>query len=84
MRINYLFQLMYYFIITEIIGVVELAIWLLFRDFFRSLMNLENDIFGIKYAVPFILVVIPVISAIFEYQSKEKKISEALYGLFAR
>ena len=78
MRIRYLFQLMWYFIITEIIGIIDLAIWLQFKDFFVGLMNLENDVFGIKYAVPLLLVAIPAISALAEYQSKQKKIIEAL------
>ena len=78
MRIKYLFQLIWYFIITEIIGTIDLVVWLQFKDFFVGLMNLENDVFGIKYAVPLLLIAIPVISALTEYQSKQKKINEAL------
>ena len=78
MRIKYLFQLIWYFIITEIIGTIDLVVWLQFKDFFVGLMNLENDVFGIKYAVPLLLVAIPAISALAEYQSKQKKINEAL------
>ena len=77
MRIKYLFQLIWYFIITELITIIDLAVWLQFKDFFISLMNLENDVFGIKYAVPLLLIAIPVISALTEYQSKQKKINEA-------
>jgi len=72
---------MWYFIITEIVAVIDLAVWLQFKDFFISLMNLENDVFGIKYAVPLLLVAIPAISALAEYQSKQKKINEALNKL---
>jgi len=78
MQIKYLFQLIWYFIITEIVALIDLAVWLQFKDFFIGLMNLENDVFGIKYAVPLLLVAIPVISALAEYQSKQKKINEAL------
>jgi hypothetical protein len=78
MQIKYLFQLIWYFIITEIVALIDLAVWLQFKDFFIGLMNLENDILGIKYAVPLLLVAIPVISALAEYQSKQKKINEAL------
>ena len=78
MKIKYLFQLIWYFIITEIIGTIDLVVWLQFKDFFVGLMNLENDVFGIKYAVPLLLVAIPAISALAEYQSKQKKINEAL------
>jgi hypothetical protein len=81
MKIKYLFQLIWYFIITEIVAVIDLAVWLQFKDFFISLMNLENDVFGIKYAVPLLLVAIPAISALAEYQSKQKKINEALNKL---
>ncbi len=81
MKIKYLFQLIWYFIITEIVALIDLAVWLQFKDFFISLMNLENDVFGIKYAVPLLLVAIPVISALAEYQSKQKKINEALNKL---
>jgi len=81
MSIKYLFQLIWYFIITEFVALIELAIWLQFKDFFISLMNLENDVFGIKYAVPLLLVAIPAISALAEYQSKQKKINEALSKL---
>lgn len=81
MQIQYLFQLIGYFIITEIVALIDLAVWLQFKDFFISLMNLENDVFGIKYAVPLLLVAIPVISALAEYQSKQKKINEALNKL---
>jgi len=63
------------------VALIELAIWLQFKDFFISLMNLENDVFGIKYAVPLLLVAIPAISALAEYQSKQKKINEALSKL---
>ena len=62
-------------------AIIDLAVWLQFKDFFISLMNLENDVFGIKYAVPLLLVAIPAISAFAEYQSKQKKISEALNKL---
>ena len=62
-------------------ALIELAIWLQFKDFFISLMNLKNDVFGIKYAVPLLLVAIPAISALAEYQSKQKKINEALSKL---
>ena len=82
MKLKYLFQIIRYFVITEIIAIVDLAIWLQFRDFFVSLMNLENDVFGIKYAVPFLLVAIPVISALTEYQSKRKRISLAWNNFF--
>ena len=78
MRFKYLFQVIWYFIITEIITIIDLAVWLQFKDFFISLIHLENDVFGIKYAVPLLLVAIPVISALVEYQSKQKKISTAL------
>ena len=78
MQIKYLFQFLWYFIITEIVALIDLAVWLQFKDFFIGLMNLENDVFGIKYAVPLLLVAIPVISALAEYQSKQKKINEAL------
>ena len=81
MQIKYLFQLIWYFIITEIVAIIDLAVWLQFKDFFISLMNLENDVFGIKYAVPLLLVAIPVISALAEYQSKQKKINDALNKL---
>lgn len=81
MRIKYLFQLIGYFIITEIVALIDLAVWLQFKDFFISLMNLENDVFGIKYAVPLLLVAIPTISALAEYHSKQKKINEALNKL---
>ena len=81
MRVKYLSQLIWYFIITEIISVIELVVWLQFKDFFISLINLENDVFGIRYAISFVLVIIPVISAIIEYQTKHKKISEALSKL---
>ena len=77
MKLVYLFQIIWYFIITEIIAIIELAVWLQFKDFFISLVNLENDVFGIKYAVPLLLVAIPLISALAEYQSKQKKISIA-------
>ena len=69
--------MIWYFIITELITIIDLAVWLQFKDFFISLMNLENDVFGIKYAIPFLLVAIPVISALAEYQSKQKRISLA-------
>jgi len=78
MQIKYLFQLIWYFIVTELIAIVDLAVWLQFKGFFVGLMNLENDVFGIKYAVPLLLVTIPVISALAEYQSKQNKINEAL------
>ncbi|MBS3149683.1 hypothetical protein J4455_03240 [Candidatus Woesearchaeota archaeon] len=78
MRFKYLFQVIWYFIITEIITIIDLAVWLQFKDFFISLIHLENDVFGIKYAIPLLLVAIPVISALVEYQSKQKKISTAL------
>ena len=81
MQIKYLFQLIWYFIITEIVAIIDLAVWLQFKDFFISLMNLENDVFGIKYAVPLLLLAIPVISALAEYQSKQKKINDALNKL---
>ena len=81
MQIKYLFQLIWYFIITELVALIDLAVWLQFKDFFIGLMNLENDVFGIKYAVPLLLVAIPVISAFAEYQSKQKKINEALNKL---
>ena len=81
MQIKYLFQLIWYFIITEIVAIIDLAVWLQFKDFFISLMNLENDVFGMKYAVPLLLVAIPVISALAEYQSKQKKINDALNKL---
>ena len=84
MRIKCLFQLVYYFIITEIVGGIELVIWFSFRDLFISFMNLENDVFGIKYIVPFILVFIPLISAISEYQSKKAEISKAFNCLFSK
>jgi len=77
MRFKYIFQLIGYFIITELIAIIDLAVWLQFKDFFISLMNLENDVFGIKYAVHLLLVAIPVISALAEYQSKQKRISIA-------
>jgi len=77
MRFKYIFQLIWYFIVTEIIAVIDLTVWLQFKGFFISLMNLENDVFGIKYAVPILLVAIPLISALAEYQSKQKKISLA-------
>ena len=73
--------MIWYFIITEFVALIELAIWLQFKDFFISLMNLKNDVFGIKYAVPLLLVAIPAISALAEYQSKQKKINEALSKL---
>ncbi|MBS3136079.1 hypothetical protein J4401_03900 [Candidatus Woesearchaeota archaeon] len=44
-------------------------------------MSLENDVFGIRYAVPLLLVVIPVVSALVEYQSKQKRISMAWHSL---
>ena len=81
MRFKYIFQLIWYFIVTEIIAVIDLTVWLQFKGFFISLMNLENDVFGIKYAVPILLVAIPLISALAEYQSKQKKINEALSKL---
>ena len=62
MKIKYLFQLIGYFIITEIVTIIELAVWLQFQDFFISLMNIENDVFGIQHAVSIFLVVIPIIS----------------------
>jgi len=77
MRFKYIFQLIWYFIITELIAIIDLAVWLQFKDFFISLMNIENDVFGIKYAVPLLLVAIPLISALAEYQSNQKKISVA-------
>ena len=64
MKIRYLFQLIGYFIITEMVSAIELILWLQFREFFVSLMSLENDVFGIRYAVPLLLVVIPVVSAL--------------------
>ena len=81
MQIKYLFQLIWYFIITEIVALMDFAVWFQFKDFFISLMNLENDVFGIKYAVPLLLVAIPAISALAEYQAKQKKINEALNKL---
>jgi len=80
-KIKYLLHLIWYFIVTEIISGVELVIWLQFNDFFQSLKYLENDVFGIRYMLPFTLVVIPIISAIIEYQSKQRKITEALSKL---
>ena len=69
--------MIWYFIITEIVAIIDLAVWLQFKDFFISLMNLENDVLGIRYVVPLILVAIPAISALAEYQSNQKKISIA-------
>lgn len=80
MKLYYLFKLIKYFVVTEIISGIEIVSWFQFRNFFISLMNLENDKLGIKYAIPFILI-LPLISAIIEYQTKEKKISEALSKL---
>ena len=84
MQIKYLFQLIWYFIVTELIAIVDLAVWLQFKGFFVGLMNLENDVFGIKYAVPLLIVAIPTISALAEYQSKQKKINEALNNFFRK
>ena len=78
MKIKYLIQLIRYFIITEIISGIELIVLLHFKEFFISLINLENDVLGIRYIIPFLLIVIPIISSLAEYKSKQKKISEAL------
>jgi hypothetical protein len=78
MQIKYLFQLIWYFIITEIIAIIELTVWLQFKEFFIGMMNIENDVFGIKYAIPLLLVAIPAISALTEYLTKKKKINETL------
>ncbi len=79
MRVKYLLQLFWYFIVTEIVSGIELAIWLRFRESFLNLMNLENDVFGVRFT----LVAIPAILAVAEYQSKKRKISKALYNLLS-
>lgn len=84
MKIRHLFELVQYFVITEIISGAELLIWFQFREFFVSLMTLENDVFGIRYGIIFALVVVPIISAYIEYQKKHEKISKALYNLFKK
>ena len=55
MKIKYLFELVQYFVITEIISGIELIIWFQFRDFFISLMYLENDVFNIGKGIIFAL-----------------------------
>ena len=82
MKIRYLFELIWYFIITEIISVIELIVWFIFKDFFISLMPLENDVFGVRYGIVFALLAIPAILAYIEYKKKQEKISKALYNLF--
>ncbi|MBS3132025.1 hypothetical protein J4212_06330 [Candidatus Woesearchaeota archaeon] len=69
---------------TEIVTGIEVVILFKFRDFFIGLMNIENDRLGIKYAIVLGLVAIPIISAGFDYQTKQRQISNALYHLFGR
>ena len=47
-------------------------------------MNLDNDVFGIRYGIIFALVVIPAISGYIEYQKNQEKISKILYNLFKK
>lgn len=77
-KILKLFNLITCLIKTEIISGVELIILFKFRDFFISLMNLENDVFGIKYGIAFALIIIPLISALHDYQKNKRQIASIL------
>lgn len=78
-KISKLFSLIIYFVKTEIISGIELIIWFGFRDLFTSLMNLENDFFGIRHGVLFVLIVIPIISAIHDYHKNKRQIDSLFF-----
>ena len=82
-KIEYLLKLLKYFIITEIVSGVELIILIFCRDFFLSLMKIENDVLGLRHAIVFLtIIVIPLVFFCIEYNKKEEKILEALSNIF--
>lgn len=80
-KIGYLLWLLMHFTVTGLIGSAELTVWILFKDALTPLMNIENDVWGVKYAVIFAFVVVPLVSAIIEYKSNKKKIKEIVKNI---
>ena len=70
------------FIRTEIVSLVEFILWVQFKDLFISLMSIENDTLGIKYAIALALMVIPMLSAIDDYNKHKKQIESVFVELW--
>lgn len=66
-------KLFAYFVKTEIIGAVELIIWLAIKenDFYKELWNTDY----VRPAMTLALIAIPVISAISDYHQNKKNIA---------
>ena len=71
-------KLLRYFIKTEIVGFIELLLWIKFHNLLLHYMIPENDIFSIGLAIAFATLIIPLLCGLHDYQQNQEEIRKIL------
>jgi hypothetical protein len=74
-----IFKLLKYFIKTEVVSAVEIALWLTLVkdwDLYLHFITLTPDPLGLKYFIRILWAVLPAIIVYREYRSNEKEINK--------